>query len=197
MGGLRTIIGVVTLAASIAAASDTQFFPKSIDQIGMHGFKAHWYSSQLQGLDEPSLFALTGNATAHAYRFLWLRTFHHPIAIRLNIDPDGTGMLTTKMSSGAGGYSPGKLVQDSTRRLDATQIKDFLARIEQEGFWTAPNPINDQKGTDGSQWIIEGVKGGHYHVVDRWSPSKGPARDLGVFLAFDLAKMDIPKNEVY
>jgi hypothetical protein len=197
MRGLRTITGVVITVAISAAASNTRFFPESIDQAGMHGLKAHWYLRQLQGLHEPSLFALTGKTTREVYRFLWLRTFHHPIAVRMDIQPDGTGMLTTKMCSGAGGYSPGKLVQNSNRKLDWTQVKEFLALIEREGFWTAPNPVNDQTGTDGSQWIIEGVKGGNYHVIDRWSPKQGPAHDLGLFLAFDLAKIDIPKNEIY
>ena len=57
--------------------------------------------------------------------------------------------------------------------------------------------MNDQEGTDGSQWVIEGVRAGRYHVVDRWTPSKGVVRELGLMLAFDLAKMDIPKNEIY
>ena len=69
--------------------------------------------------------------------------------------------------------------------------------VSKSGFWKAPNPVNDQKGTDGSQWIIEGVRGGKYHVVDRWSPTSGAARELGNFLAFDLAKLSIPKNEIY
>jgi hypothetical protein len=150
-----------------------------------------------QGLDEPSLFALAGETTAQAYRLLWLRTFHHPIAVRVDIKPDGTGVLTTKMSSGAGGYSPGKLVQNSSRKLDGVEVKQLLALIERVGFWAAPNPVTDQTGTDGSQWVIEGLKSGNYHVIDRWSPHQGPAHEIGMFLAFDLAKMDIPKSEIY
>jgi hypothetical protein len=197
MRSLRTIAGFVIAVALSAPASNTQFFPKSIDHAGMHGLKNHWYSMQLQGLDEPSLFALAGKTTAQAYRLLWLRTFHHPIAVRVDIEPDGTGVLTTKMGSGAGGYSPGKLVQNSSRKLDGVEVKQFLALIERVGFWTAANPVTDQTGTDGSQWVIEGLKSGNYHVIDRWSPHQGPAHEIGMFLAFDLAKMDIPKSEIY
>jgi len=25
-------------------------------------------------------------------------------------------------------------------------------------------------GVDGARWVLEGVKNGEYHVVDRWSP---------------------------
>ncbi len=73
----------------------------------------------------------------------------------------------------------------------------FLSKVTEVGFWNAPNPVNDQRGTDGSQWIIEGVKGSHYHVVDRWSPTNGVARQLGLLLAFDLAKIAMPKNDIY
>jgi len=34
-------------------------------------------------------------------------------------------------------------------------------------------------------------------VIDRWTPEKGVARELGMMLAFDLAKMSIPKREIY
>jgi hypothetical protein len=61
-----------------------------------------WYSAQLRALKEPSLFQLASNALSHSYRFLWLRTFNHPIAIRVDIKPAGTGALTTKVTSGAG-----------------------------------------------------------------------------------------------
>jgi hypothetical protein len=69
--------------------------------------------------------------------------------------------------------------------------------LDKLNFWKMPNPVNDQRGTDGSQWIIEGVKGGLYHVLDRWSPEKGIVRELGLILALELAQMDIPKNEIY
>lgn len=119
------------------------------------------------------------------------------MSIRLEVEPDGTAALTTKVLSGAGGYRPGVLLEHSSRVLAKEQTHAFLARLEKAGFWKAPNPLNDQKGTDGSQWIIEGVKGGRYHVIDRWTPQNGIAHELGLMLAFDLAKMKIPKDEVY
>jgi hypothetical protein len=137
------------------------------------------------------------NPAANTYRFLWLRSFHHPVAVRLEVKPDGTGLLTTKIANGAGGYSPGTLIQNPTVAVTKAETDAFLAKIEKSGFWTAPNPVNDQRGTDGSQWIVEGVRNGEYHVVDRWSPSKGLAHDLGMFLAFDLARLSIPPNEIY
>jgi len=194
---VRTIWGLATLLAFSVSACHAQFFPKSSLDVRGDDFKANWYSAQLRALEEPSLFELASNPLSHSYRFLWLRTFNHPIAIRVDIKPDGTGTLMIKMASGAGGYAPGTLIENTSQALDETQIRSFLALVDRVNFWTVPNPVDDQAGTDGSQWIIEGLKSGKYHVVDRWTPESGPAYDLGVFFVFDLAKMSLPKREVY
>jgi hypothetical protein len=41
------------------------------------------------------------------------------------------------------------------------------------------------------------VKDGKYHVVDRWSPSRGPVHELGIALALTLAHLKIPKDQIY
>jgi hypothetical protein len=185
-----------TLGQSVPSTS-TQYFPKSsLDSRG-DSLKSNWYSSQLRALEEPSLFDLAKTPSAESYRFLWLRSFNHPIAIRLDPRPDGTSVLTTKVASGEGGFHPGVVDENSSRVLTKNETQTFLSKVDKLGFWQAPNPVNDQGGTDGSQWIIEGVKGGRYHVIDRWTPEKGVARELGMMLAFDLAKMSIPKREIY
>jgi len=160
-------------------------------------FKNQWYSSQLQALKEPSLYSLRNNLSTESYRFLWLRTFHNPIAIRLDLRPDGTSDLIVKVASGAGGYNPGVLREQRAQLISKEQTAAFLKRISDLRFWDAPNPVKEEGGEDGSQWIIEGLKAGRYHVVDRWSPSKGVVRELGMMLAFDFAKMDIPQREIY
>lgn len=191
-------VWVLAIAMVVSVAQcQVQYFPKSSLDSGGDGFKAHWYSLQLRALEEPSLFRLADIPASESYRFLWLRTFNHPISIRIDLKPDGTGILTTKIANGAGGYSPGALIENSSRTLKAEEVRAFLFRVERVGFWKARNPVNDQRGTDGSQWVIEGVKKGKYHVVDRWSPSGGVAHDLGLMLAFDLAKVDVPENEIY
>ena len=195
MKSFLSLIVAFTLTASVSRA---QFFPKSsLDSRG-DAFKATWYSGQLRALKEPSLLPQSvDHQTLHSYRFLWLRTFNHPIAVRIDIQPDGTGTLSTKVTSGAGGYAPGNLIENTSRQLSGSEVKSFLALVDRTSFWTAPNPVNDQAGTDGSQWIIEGVEGAKYHVIDRWMPKSGAAYELGEFLAFDLAKMNIPKREIY
>jgi hypothetical protein len=194
---MRTFWSVLLLIILSAVQASAQYFPnKSVDSRGGE-FKNHWYSTQLRALQEPSLFLSAKDPSAESYRFLWLRTFHHPIAIRLDARPDGTSVLTTKVASGAGGYQPGDLSENSSQVLSKEQTDAFRSCLNKLHFWQAPNPVNDQRGTDGSQWIIEGVKHGKYHVVDRWSPQSGLVRELGWMLAFDLAKINIPEKEIY
>jgi hypothetical protein len=195
---MRTVWLAAVAITAFSMQGQAQFFPKSsLDSRG-DDFKAKWYSNQLHALREPSLFAFANKGDAESYRFLWLRTFHHPIAVRVDhLQSDGSWLLITKVASGAGGYSPGTLTTNTSRKLTAQEAQSLVSRVESGRFWNAPNPVNDQTGTDGSQWIIEGVKAGRYHVVDRWMPKNGPARELGLFLAFDLAGLSIPKNEIY
>jgi hypothetical protein len=191
---IRPLIIAIFLAASSGQA---QFFPKNSFDPRVDDFTANWYSAQLRALKEPSLLDLGKDPTAHCFRFLWLRTFHHPIAVRIEVKSDGTGALTIKEASGAGGYAPGRLIRNTNRSLSSAQVSAFLALVDRLSFWTTPNPGDDQIGLDGSQWIIEGVKGGKYHVVDGWSPKTGVAHDLGAFLAFNLAKLSFSKREIY
>jgi hypothetical protein len=177
--------------------SSVKYFPDSSLDLRRDHFKSDWYSVQLDALQEPSLYQMANTPNAESYRFLWLRSFNNPIAVRLDPKPDGTSVLTTKVASGAGGFRPGVLTENSSHLLTREQTKAFLSKVTEVGFWDAPNPVNDQRGTDGSQWIIEGVKGNHYHVVDRWSPTNGVARQLGLLLALDLAKIAMPKNDIY
>jgi hypothetical protein len=136
-------------------------------------------------------------SSSESYRFLWLRTFHHPIAVRLETRPNGTSLLIIKIASGEGGYNPGVLSENNSRLLTKEETTAFLSKVNEVGFWNAPNPVSEDTGEDGSQWIIEGSKGGRYHVVDRWSPTNGVCRQLGILLAFDLAKIAVPKKEIY
>ena len=192
----RNWVFAIVIAISVAYCQGQYFSKSSLDSRG-DDFKAQWYSSQLRALQEPSLFELAKVPDSESYRFLWLRSFNHPIAIRVDLKPDGTGVLTTKVANGAGGFRPGVLTVNTTRILTKEEVQTILLRISKFGFWQAPNPVDDQTGTDGSQWVIEGVKKGQYHVVDRWMPKSGIARELGLLLAIDLAKLDVPKDEIY
>jgi hypothetical protein len=194
---LFTVAFAGLLAPAQVSRPPIKYFPDSSLDLRRDHFKRDWYSAQLNALQEPSLYQMVKVSNSESYRFLWLRTFHHPVAVRIDVKPDGTGMLTAKISTGAGGYRPGVISENRSQLLNKEQISTFLAKVDDVQFWKAPNPVNDQRGADGSQWIIEGLKNGRYHVVDRWSPTNGVTRQLGSLMAFDLAKLTIPKDEIY
>jgi hypothetical protein len=181
-------LGSFLLIVSICTAQGHYFPPD---------FPAKWYEKHLVALQEPSLWAAAKTGKTHSYRFLWLRSFHHPIAVRVDINPDGTSILTTRMPDGTGGHAPGKLILNDTVRMSEEATKRFVSRVEQESFWSLPTADKNPPGEDGAQWIIEGVRNGTYHIVDRWSPKGWEVRNLGLFMVSELAKMELSAKEVY
>jgi hypothetical protein len=124
---------------------------------------AEWYRNFLCGLEEPRLNGLDGTA----YRFLWLRTFHEPIAIRA-IHLSGSTTLIVKQSDGQGGYDVGNVTINKSRPLTVDEWTRIVEKVEAIKFWTIPTG-GEECGCDGAQWVIEGVRDGQYHAVHRWS----------------------------
>jgi len=196
----RIALVALVLLGPFGAVAQAPYFPKGAfsEDSNSDRFKAEWYSTHLKALNEPSLLQLASKLSSESYRFVWLRTFHHPVVVRLDIRADRVGELTAKVSNGAGGYKPGQIIQNVSRPLTREQTNMFLAQVGRANFWQLPSYENSRReGEDGSQWIIEGVKDGKYHVVDRWTPSEGPVRELGVTLALGLADLKIPKDDLY
>lgn len=193
----RCIAALLLILGSISLVRAQAYFPPNSFEAKAAKDKlvAEWYTHQLKALHEAPLFP----AAAHreTYRFLWLRTFHHPISVRLDVHEDGTGILITKSASGAGGYAPGKLTEDRTRVLTRGEVSAFIAKAVAVHFWSLPSYDSDRGGCDGSEWVIEGAKNGKYHIVGRWSLDKGPVFNLGSALAFDLAYVQVPKDRLY
>jgi hypothetical protein len=162
---------------------------------GEGDFRARWYSSYLRAMHEPSLSDASKDTSLVAYRFLWLRTFHHPIAIRVSIRPDGTASLTGKVTSGAGGYEAGAMTWDESFELSKAQVDVLSNLLKRAGFWTLPTG-DSRSGLDGAEWIMEGVQNGAYHVVDRWSPEKSDYANMCLYLV-NLSKIQLKANEIY
>ena len=195
-----SVAALVLCAVIPAWGQNEPYFPKGVfsDDSQHDLFAANWYSKHLKALAEPSLLHLSKNPALESYRFIWLRTFHHPVIVRVNVRAGDAGELTSKVASGKGGYDPGHLVENTSRPLTREQTETFLGRIKRVRFWELPSYENSGTGgEDGAQWIIEGVKDGNYHVVDRWSPVEGAVHDLGLTFALGLAGMKIARGELY
>jgi hypothetical protein len=197
MKRVLTILACVTLLSTSVSAQ--QYFPKHTfyDDDKSDQGTVSWYSGQLKALEEPSLWELSQTSKQQTYRFLWLRTFHHPIAVRFEVQPDGSGILTVKVADGTGGYAPGKLIENRTKHFTKDQTKFFLKDVEDLKYWTLTAKEPRRISVDGAQWIIEATRNGQYKIVERWSPENGPIRTLGLELLIDLADLPLLYKEVY
>ena len=159
------------------------FFPINAFNDGWQNFDAsinNWYGKHLKQMNERSLLNVS-DENKEVYRFLWLRTFDHPVSVRL--ERDGYSFkLTSVELDGAGGYEPGKLFRTDNVQISRDQWCAFMALLENSLFWSQETNSRDDSGNDGSQWVLEGVRGGRYHIVDRWTPMSGGFREACLFL---------------
>lgn len=184
---------LVAFLLASAALPAQQYFPAGVLP------SESQYSRQLKALHEPSLWELSRkDPNAVVYRFLWLRSFHHPIAIRVVEHPNGSGWIYARMTSGRGGAEPGSILRYSNSWLRKARTEEWLAEFETTNFWSLPALLPDaHDSADGARWILEGVRNGQYHVVDRWSPGvNDPLRAIGM-LGLKFARFKIRPAEVY
>ena len=177
---MNSMLSIVLGMALAGQTASPRYFPEGSfdDSQKLSERRDDWYSQELRKLGEPSLLDMSKGKDVQVYRFLWLRAFHHPVCIRLDVLPDGTGLLTTKMLSGVDGEKDTKLILNDQQVLNRTDW--FLTLFSKQGFWDIKPFDHSVMGFDGAEWIIEVAKEGKYHVVDRWSPEKGPVYSLGM-----------------
>jgi hypothetical protein len=195
------IIFALGCSTGAAASADTAFFPPRAfvledapdHQNDISGLLADRYSDALRRMNEPSLWkASQSDRKLTAYRFLWLPTWGRPVAVRIE-KAGGRATLHMVQLDGSGGYDLGKI--DTTRRMSPNRDdwERLMRRVRTAGFWGMPSRI-DRLGADGEELIVEGVKDGRYHVVDRWTPEAGAYLELCRTL-LDLSGMDLGQKE--
>ena len=158
-----------------------QFFPPGVldENPGLSAALDHWYSSCLLAMQEHPLYPSSSDGS-ELYRLLFLPTFSRPAVVRLN-HVAGTWQATCKSTDGLGGYSPGQISHEGQLTLSPTDVRVFNRLLERADFWRMSSYI-PSNGLDGSQVILEGVRNGTYHLVDRWSPRANPFAKLAHFL---------------
>lgn len=154
-------------------------------------FINNWYSKHLRAMDEGSLLDIA-DENREVYRFLWLRTFDHPIFVRIEREGRYQFNLMSRELDGAGGYEPGKVFRTDNKTLTKEEWCEFIRLLDDANYWRMPTNKRVDRGRDGSQWILEGVKDNRYHIVDRWTPDKGEYREACIYL-LKLSGRDIEK----
>lgn len=184
------------LAARIFAQ---QYFPVGAlsSDTKMAEIRSDWYSQELRFLHEPPLWRESHRPDEVVYRFLWLRAFHAPISVRLEIH-GGNSSVTVKEGKFHGAAESGKLLRTTTTLISRDQVGLFLNKVAEVNFWSIPSPNSDLGGPDGSEWILEGANSTAYKIVTVYTaPNGNPVRVLGLMLLFDLAHAHIPSNSIY
>ena len=161
--------------------------------VGYDTFHVEWYSKHLIAMEEPLMFNKKQDKST--FRFLWLRTFHNPISIRIDKKSD-LYSLTWKLCDGAGGYDPGKLVINKTKTIDKKTWDTFQGLLSKADYWNLQTNEVEIIGTDGSQWILEATDKDNYHVVDRWTPRGGSFYNCCDFL-LGLTDLKIEEDDKY
>lgn len=155
-------------------------------------------SRVLRDMDEPSLWEDSRKQKGEIYRFIWLRSFSQPIAVRLTIDADGSGDLVAKALSRSQNDNAASLVMNQRSHLPPIEVRSFIEKLTKADFWNlSTDRLEDMYGMDGATWIMEGTSDGAYHIVKRWSPRDNPYRDACMYLALGLARLKIPDREIY
>lgn len=195
MGTLAGMAGILAalLLASGAVADEPRFFPAGShnQDPNIDAYVEAWYSTQLRALKEQPL-CCGAASPGLTLRFTWLRSFDHPVVLRLENASGNSWTLTTKVASGMGAYKPGRLVIDTTFAVlpvDAMAIAESIR--SHDTFWNlptaagraaAPGELPREMGAGGSQWIVEVLDGSRYHYTNEWSPESGLVRDIGMRL---------------
>ncbi len=106
-------------------------------------------------------------AGAERYRLVWLRSFHEPVIVTFE-SRGGEYTAVGKVANGKGGYEPGIVYQRRHVSLTREQFEEVRGWLSQVHFWSRA-PEVPRTIMDGASWIMEGVKDGRYHWIDRQS----------------------------
>lgn len=114
---------------------------------------AEWLEVQLRDLKEDCLYNNKTKPNATIYRFTWLRSFHHPIVIRIEKTANEI-LLYWKVGKGAGGYEPEGLKKSGKKKLSLKEWTEFESLVKGSDFDNLPNEKYIPM-TDGSTWTLE------------------------------------------
>ena len=182
----------------------TSYFPAGIflpDEL-RDKHLVNWYARSLNELAEPSFQSIIAS-NVESYRFLWLRSFHPGVAVRI-WKCSGAYCVTSKQLDSVDRYIDGKFVptaklrMNNSRPLRADEWDRFLSLLDRAQFWSLPTVDGRPMANDGASWLLEGTRASNYRVVDRQSPMDGLYREACLYLlTLSQLKIDASKGELY
>jgi hypothetical protein len=185
----RSIVAVgffsLILVDSFAFATES-YFPirQNKGDGGISSFKASWYGKSLRRMNEPRLPSLASNKAVLVYRFMALPTWGNPISVRAQKGGQVYSVSSRRLN-GQGGYDPGKLGEQMDITLSESDSKTLERLFAVLNFFQMSTD-EEVLGADGTEWILEVVSEGKYHVVNRWCANEYDPQKRGLepFMAF-------------
>lgn len=191
---MRALVHLALLPVLAACSTtDRNMFPEW-QQLG--SFQRHWYSRLLIAAGEKPIIT---PVQTPVYRFIWLRSFDHPVVIRIEC-PEKCH-LSAKMLSGSGGYDPGRVSRRRERTLSKEEKGRFMELLSRVNDYPG-DKMNRVNGPDGAQWVFEEAGDADYEAIDVWSPELQIGPGAAAYAAFcrymiKLSGFEVQNNKIY
>lgn len=153
----------------------------------------NWLTKQLKSLNEPNLYKMNSKPNSIIYRFTWLRSFHHPISVRIE-KIDEKYNLHWAIGKGAGGYEPKGLKERGQRKISAKEWQDFESLLSNANYENLPNKVYVLM-SDGATWTLEHKESDIFEVNNTNDPSKD-FKSVCLYL-LKLTNIKIKEDEIY
>lgn len=175
--GRRIVLAAMLSGTSFPVEAQEPFFPGSVflpKNKEVNSIIDDMTSVHLKAMKEPSLWKLSEkDRRAKVYRFLWLHPGKPQIGIRLSRTA-GDFVLHVAEHDGPPGVTAGRQILSKDVELTDQQGERLVGLIERTKFWAAPVEVKESQGiADGDGIVIEGVKDGRYHVINRAGSTTG------------------------
>jgi len=168
-----------------------RYFPAgSLDpRPDLHRHRAEWYADALERLGEGPLHPARPDQTL-IVRLLCLPTWSPACAIRAERSGLTWRLLVRELDGEEAGFDLGKLVRRDDRVIiepDAERVEELWAYLR---FWSLGLPADGDDVLDGTDYVLEAVERGRYHVTVRDDPEWGDTFGEFVDLLVNLSGLD-------
>ena len=190
---LRLAIAIFTFIIGVAAAglwtirhySRNEVSPNESDCIPKYvaassSANREGWGSVLDRFQEMRLDELP-TCVDESYRLIWIPTFHSTVSVRIWRSGEKQFLVTKQLDGRGGGYGMGRLAFQDLRSLSDDEWNEFMRLLRQSGYWDLPTQDELLPPEDGAAWVIEGVRNGKLHLVNRRTPSS-EFREASVYL---------------
>ncbi|MDF1660195.1 MAG: hypothetical protein P1V97_00385 [Planctomycetota bacterium] len=144
----------------------------------------------LDRVQEP-MFDKKISFNCEAYRFIWTRTFHNLIILRV-VNEAGMVRFSAKELKRDEQLS---LARHEVFEVSAEQWQSLIDEVEKHGLWSY-EPTR-KGGIDGAHWQLECLRYGQFQELQEWCPDqKNPLRQFCMSL-LTLSRFELEESEIY